>query len=153
MTHPGDAPHSKAPLAGNLKYYGGHVLSNVKIVPVYWGTGTVQVPSEMRGFYTAVVNHPHMDWLSEYDTNVKAVDGSTGTNQHIGRGTVDAKDYTITPSITFKNISDTGAFISSSPSTQLHSVEGDRLRWRTARPEPVEGPVLASEEGPRGPTS
>ncbi len=99
-------PIPAAPLAAKLQYYGGHVIANVKVEPVYWGTGTTAVPADMHGFYAAVTNSTHMDWLSEYDTNIKAVDGSTGTNQHIGRGTVDAKDYTITPSITSKNITD-----------------------------------------------
>ena len=100
------APRSTAPAATKLLYYGGHVLANVKVVPVYWGTGTSAVPADMHGFYAAVTNSSHMDWLSEYDTNVTAVDGSAGTGQHIGRGTVDAKDYTITPSVTSKNITD-----------------------------------------------
>jgi hypothetical protein len=103
---PGDASPMKTAPTAQLKYYGGHVIANVKVVPVYWGTGTMISASDMHGFYAAVVNNPYLDWLSEYDTNVKAVDGSTGTSQHIGRGTVDAKDYVITPSIKSTALSD-----------------------------------------------
>jgi hypothetical protein len=106
MHRPGETVVRTAPTATHLNYYGGHVIANVKIVPVYWGTGTMISASAMHGFYSAVVANPHLDWLSEYDTNIKAVDGSTGTGQHIGRGTVDTKDYVITPSITSKSLTD-----------------------------------------------
>ena len=106
MITPGTPPRTTAPTATKLLYYGGHVIANVKVEPVYWGTGTVQTPSDMHGFYSAVTNSTYMDWLSEYDTNVKPVGGTTGTNQHIGRGTVDTKDYTITPANTKKSITD-----------------------------------------------
>jgi hypothetical protein len=93
--------------ATKLKYYGGHVISNAKVVAVFWGSG---VDSTTKGFlppfYTAVVNSAHMDWLSEYDTNIKSESGAAGTNQHIGRGTFSAA-YTISPSKTSGTISDT----------------------------------------------
>jgi hypothetical protein len=97
VRRPGSTPVTTAPTAAKLVYYGGKVISNVKIVPVYWGTGTMISATDMHGFYNAVVANPYMDWLKEYNTNIKAQDGSAGTNQTIGRGTVDAKDYVITP--------------------------------------------------------
>lgn len=72
-----------------LPYWGGRVISNVEIVEISW-TGNVSQNylQQLSGFYTAIVNSPFMDWMSEYDTiNRKGVDGQPGSNQHIGRGT------------------------------------------------------------------
>jgi hypothetical protein len=74
----------------HLTYYGGKVISNVKIVMVLWGSGTYISEisgTQMSGFYAGVTNSPHMDWLSEYDTTITANNGQPGTNQTIGRGT------------------------------------------------------------------
>src|ERR1700746_2742438 len=85
-------------------YYGGPVLANVKVYTVYWGKNVDStVTSQIGGFFSATVNSTYLDWLKEYDTNIKAVDGRQGTNQHVGRGSY-AGEFTITP----KN---TGAFL------------------------------------------
>ncbi len=81
----------------HLNYYGGRVISNVKIVAVYWGPKVdPSVTSQIPAFYADFVASPMLDWLSEYNTNLKAVDGSAGTNQTIGHGTY-AQAVTITP--------------------------------------------------------
>lgn len=71
----------------DLLYYGGPVISHVKIVTVFW-TDKVNpaVKAGIADFYSAYVTSSHMDWLNEYATNIKAVDGREGTGQEIGRG-------------------------------------------------------------------
>jgi hypothetical protein len=84
-------------LAANmLQYYGGRVISNVKVVQVLYGSGTY-IPevsgANMGNFYGQAANSAHMDWLTEYNT----AGHSPGTNQSIGRGTFQSK-VQITPS-------------------------------------------------------
>src|SRR5207237_1266064 len=79
-----------------LQYYGGRVISNVKVVQVLYGSGTY-IPevsgANMGNFYGQSTNSAYMDWLNEYNT----VGHSPGTNQSIGRGTFQSK-VQITPS-------------------------------------------------------
>ena len=93
--------------AGNpLLYYGGPVISNVKVVSVLWNDRvSADVKAKITDFYTAYVGSEHMDWLNEYKTDITAVDGRTGTAQTIGRGQV-IGEKTITPSLTAKKITD-----------------------------------------------
>lgn len=84
----------------HLDYYGGPIIATPKVVTVLWGNSVAsRVKDEMPGFFEAVLKSPHVDWLSEYDTNIKAIDGSNGTNQHFARGSHQGV-YTITPSKT-----------------------------------------------------
>lgn len=86
-----------ASTAENLKYYGGPVISNVRVITVFWGPNVnSQIQKDIGSFYTAIVNSTHMDWLSQYGTYRPAVDGRAGTNQSIGRGSY-AGEFTITP--------------------------------------------------------
>ncbi|HVO31560.1 MAG TPA: hypothetical protein VMV18_12525, partial [bacterium] len=88
--------------SAHLNYYGGHVISNARVVVVFWGSNVNSTTqSKIGDFFSSVLDSPYMDWLSEYDTNV-----SGGTNQHIGRGTF-AGAVTITPSHTGSSIDDT----------------------------------------------
>lgn len=93
--------------AGNpLLYYGGPVISNVKVVSVLWNNRVMpEVKSGITDFYRAYVDSQHMDWLNEYATNVNAVDGRAGTGQTIGRGQV-LGEVTLNPSVTSKKITD-----------------------------------------------
>lgn len=94
------------PANAYLFYYGGHVLSNVRVMPVMWNSSVPSdVQSTMPKFYAAVTNSPFMDWLAEYDTNILDYGGTQGTNQHIGRGT-STQAVVITPSITATAITD-----------------------------------------------
>ncbi|HEX8951704.1 MAG TPA: hypothetical protein VF945_07650 [Polyangia bacterium] len=55
-----------------LTYYGGPVLSKVKVFTVFWN-GQVQYQSQLNAFYTAVTNSAYFDWLSEYNTPTQTV--------------------------------------------------------------------------------
>ncbi len=72
-----------APPGANLTYFGGPVISNVRIVMVLYGSGTylpqvaLTTTPNMATFYAGVTNSPYMDWLNEYNT----------PTQNIGRGT------------------------------------------------------------------
>ncbi|MBI3786436.1 MAG: hypothetical protein HY270_23860, partial [Deltaproteobacteria bacterium] len=100
------APLAAAPLP-HLNYYGGHVLSQVQIYSINWGPNvdaTVRV--NIGGFYSALTDSPMFDWLTEYNTTIRAQNGGPGTNQIIGRGTY-AGAITITPSHTGTLLHDT----------------------------------------------
>jgi hypothetical protein len=71
-----------------LLYYGGRVISNVKVYAVFWGDAVSAETKEKIGpFYENVLDSGYIDWLREYDTvGINAVDGRKGTDQRIGRG-------------------------------------------------------------------
>jgi hypothetical protein len=94
----------------HLTYYGGRVISNVKIVAVWWGSGVTQeVQTRLPEFYADFTASPMFDWLSEYDTTATALqaDGITvkGTGQHIGKGSF-IRAAAITPKATGNPITD-----------------------------------------------
>jgi hypothetical protein len=87
--HAGVTPTCSHP---QLAYFGGRVLANVKIVPVFWGSHVnAQLTAPTTGiaqFFADVTQSTYWSWLCEYDT----------PNEHIGPGTATA-GMTITPSI------------------------------------------------------
>lgn len=99
---------ASTPSNAQLAYYGGAVISNVSVVVVFWGSGVDSTTQANIGpFYSSVTNSTYFDWLSEYNTSgLTAQDGSPGTSQSIGRGTL-AGTYTITPSNTSTTLADT----------------------------------------------
>lgn len=94
------AAHRHPPPAGRLTrnppaapvdtvhYFGGRVISNVKVVEVAWGASvSASYLTKLQGFYEAIVKSPFIDWMTEYDTIGKTGDdGQPGSAQHIGRG-------------------------------------------------------------------
>jgi hypothetical protein len=75
------------PSKSTLLYYGGPVISNVKIHVVWWTDGVNSQSKDLiPGFYTAFANSNYMDWLDQYNTFSTPVTGGSGTKQHIGRG-------------------------------------------------------------------
>ena len=93
------AQAAAAPAGAHLDYYGGHVIPNVRVIAVYWGSlVSSSTTSRIPGFYRSVTQSPYFDWLSEYDTTITARGGQAGTNQHIGRGSFGGA-FTITPSL------------------------------------------------------
>lgn len=93
--------------AENLSYFGGPVIAQPRVVTVFWGPQVnAVVQKDIGGFYAAIVNSTHMDWLSQYSTvGVRAIDGREGTNQTIGRGSY-AGEFMITPQNPSKNLQD-----------------------------------------------
>lgn len=88
---------SGLPATQHLNYYGGAVLSNVKVIAVFWGKNVDQeVVRDIGGFYSHVVNSTYIDWLDEYNTKILSTTGKPGTNQNIGRGSF-VGGITITP--------------------------------------------------------
>jgi hypothetical protein len=91
-----------APAGAHLTYFGGRVVSNIRVVQVLYGNGSYlsQVSStaspSMATFYQGVTNSAYVDWLTEYNTNTQS---GTRTNQVIGRGSF-AQQVTISPSAT-----------------------------------------------------
>ena len=72
-------------------YYKGPVISNVQVVPVFWGSYlNPQITANIDQFYSDVVVSDWYDLLSEYAS-------VGGTSQSIGRGTA-LPAITITPS-------------------------------------------------------
>ncbi len=78
-------------LSGNsgkvLKYYGGPVISHVKVFIVYWGdqVGT-ELQVKLAPFYRSILGSGYMDLLAQYKTDIPALDGRKGTGQTIGHG-------------------------------------------------------------------
>ena len=70
-----------------LKYYGGPVISHVKVFIVYWGdqVGT-ELQLKLAPFYRSILDSSYMDVLAQYKTDIPAVDGRKGTGQTIGHG-------------------------------------------------------------------
>lgn len=96
---PGQAPD-------NLLYYGGPVIEHAKVYVVLWGDKIdPEIKTKIGPFYEAMLDSAYMDWLSIYDTNLKAVDGREGTKQHIGRGSFGGR-FTIKPANTGKALTD-----------------------------------------------
>ena len=85
------------------KYFGGHVIPNVKIYQVNWtGSTNATIASQLSGFYQTLTNSDWMDAKNEFSTVGATVSGQNpsahpATNQIIGRGTF-AGAYTIKPS-------------------------------------------------------
>jgi hypothetical protein len=96
---------ASAPAGSHLNYYGGHVISNVHVTQVLYGTGTFTPEvsgtgaNTLAAFYRGVTNSPYFDWLTEYNTTINAANGQPGTNQVIGRGTFVGQTR-ITPALT-----------------------------------------------------
>jgi len=108
----------------HVDYYGGPVISNPDVVVVYWkntvssvvncggGTDSQGHCIGVSRFLAALANSTFVDMLQEYNTaGVNATagsdQGSPGTTQTIGRGSLDANSpYVITPSITSTSITD-----------------------------------------------
>ncbi|HXA41354.1 MAG TPA: hypothetical protein VNV65_00420 [Candidatus Solibacter sp.] len=97
---------ARLPLAStgpHLNYYGGHVVSNIHVVQVLYGSGTytpeVQntASPSIASFYGGVTNSAYFDWLHEYNTTINAQNGQPGTQQVIGRGSF-VRQIQITPS-------------------------------------------------------
>lgn len=89
-----------------LVYYGGPVISHVKAVPVFWNSKVnSEIQKVMSDFYGTYVHSKHMDWLSEYNTNLTAVDGRQGTNQYIHRGEA-IPSILLKPNLTQSQITD-----------------------------------------------
>ena len=87
-----DSNHKAIPCVVDLQYFGGHVLSNVKVYAVFWsGLVSSDVQSGVPGFYAALTDSGWMDWLAEYSTTISSGAGThagqAGTQQVIGRGT------------------------------------------------------------------
>jgi hypothetical protein len=81
--------------SGKLKYYGGPVLGNPKVVAVMWGAVDSTTASKAGAFYAALLASPAFSWLTEYDTKT----------QKIGAGSFE-KSVRITPANKSKNLTD-----------------------------------------------
>ncbi|KAJ3317062.1 hypothetical protein HDV06_002096, partial [Boothiomyces sp. JEL0866] len=79
------SPSLEKRASAKLTYYGGPVISNVEVHPIFYGGNSVQYKTQINAFYKGVVNSSYYDWLKEYNTK----------NQTIGRGTFGGSiDYT-----------------------------------------------------------
>ncbi len=70
------ASNAAGPAGAHLTYYGGPVLSSVKVYTVFWGSSATTYQAQLDQFFTTITNSAYFDWLSEYDTST----------QNIGRG-------------------------------------------------------------------
>jgi hypothetical protein len=101
--YPTDAMRAARPMpqqqaaVQSLLYYGGPVLTKVKVVTVIWGGKVNKTTiSNIGPFYTGILNSTFIDQLAQYATNRTGVNGHAGTNQTVGRGSYHGQ-FTITP--------------------------------------------------------
>ncbi|MGH7721981.1 MAG: hypothetical protein ACRENL_03985 [Candidatus Dormibacteria bacterium] len=101
---PASSP-AAAPPNPHLVYYGGRVVSGIRVLQVLYGSPSsvtyepfVQStgPGSIGAFYSGVTNSTYVDLMSEYDTTANP-QGTAGTNQTIVRGVFD-RQVAITPS-------------------------------------------------------
>jgi len=93
-------PPARAAAATHMDYYGGPVVSNVKVYEVFWGPNVDgALKTNIDGFWSTIVASPYVDWVGEYDTvgQTSISDGDAGTNQRVKRGAYGGS-ITITPS-------------------------------------------------------
>jgi hypothetical protein len=91
---PGTA--QSTPASSSSSFGGGTVISNVKVVAVFWGSNVAStVVSNIGPFFTAVTNSTYFDILNEFDT----------PSQLIGRGSLEG-NIRITPSNTKTSLTD-----------------------------------------------
>jgi hypothetical protein len=83
---PAAAEAPAAALDGELTYFGGPVIQNVEVVPVYW-TSATQFQSTLSAFYGAVSTGQYMAFLSQYST---AAPPQTIGNGSLGKPYVDS---------------------------------------------------------------
>ncbi|KAI9334680.1 hypothetical protein DFJ73DRAFT_36144 [Zopfochytrium polystomum] len=73
----GGSPLTKGAASGaTLKYYGGPLIRNVQVFPMFYGEALYQ--KELTDWYKVVVNSSYMDILAEYST----------PNYQLGRGSL-----------------------------------------------------------------
>lgn len=86
-SRPGTVPRPDV-TTPTMLYYGGPVLSKVKVVLVIWGSQVnATTVAGIGAFYTGIVKSTFVDQLSQYATGLTGVNGHAGTHQAIGRGT------------------------------------------------------------------
>ncbi|KAJ3318904.1 hypothetical protein HDV06_006956 [Boothiomyces sp. JEL0866] len=85
LTRPGGNTQINA-VSAHLNYYGGPVISNVRVYTIFWGgKAKVQFSSQINQFYAGFTNSPMFDMLSQYSI----------TGHTIGRGSfIGSFDYT-----------------------------------------------------------
>ncbi|KAI9199778.1 uncharacterized protein BJ171DRAFT_629904 [Polychytrium aggregatum] len=84
--------------SNGLTYYGGPVIANIDVHPIYYG-GNVNYQSQMDTFYGAIVGSPYISWLSEYNTPTQNIgtgtfSGSITQNSGLSTSTSDASIQT-----------------------------------------------------------
>jgi len=108
------APRRSAAIP-HLSYYGGRVISHVKLDLIVWGSWSYPASVPLTGkhsvssFLGGIANSKHLDWLNEYAT----------PTQTIGRGTLEGV-YTIHP----PRASDGTKVTSAQIASVLHSMIG-----------------------------
>jgi hypothetical protein len=100
LPDPSGSVTQPGPTGAQLLYYGGPVISNIRVVVVFWGPNVdTTVAGGIVAFFGAVTDSAYYNVVSEYSTRGSpSADGAQSTNQILGRGTVDGP-HTITPSI------------------------------------------------------
>lgn len=105
-TLPAPKAANSATATPSMQYYGGPVLSHVKLVSVIWGPNVnATTVKRIPGFLGAVAHSDYIGQLSEYGTHLTGVNGHAGTNQSIGTGYF-AGQFRIQPANTSRSLND-----------------------------------------------
>jgi MYXO-CTERM domain-containing protein len=86
------------PCAAN--YEGGPVVSNPKVVLVFWSSAVDETAEcVLPGFYASIMGSPYLGWLSEYSTaGLEGINDGGSTEQTLGAGSFGGA-YVITPTL------------------------------------------------------
>jgi hypothetical protein len=74
-----------APAGAHLTYYGGPVISNVKVYAVFWNSA-VKYQSTISSFYSTITASAYFDWLTEYNTGTQSIGHGTLAGSLIDTG-------------------------------------------------------------------
>ena len=81
----------------SLLYYGGRILAQAHLVPVYWTAPDPAYRARLDAWYAAFAAGPQFDWLGEYSTaGIATWVGGTGTSQTLVHPTYSGS-YVIEP--------------------------------------------------------
>jgi hypothetical protein len=76
-----------APPAAHMTYHGGHLLTNVEVFTVFWGSAWSTLTNVVQGlhaFFDYVLTSPLMDLLSEYSVSGQQI----GYGRRVGTATI-----------------------------------------------------------------
>ncbi len=73
-----------APAKVLLSYYGGPLLTHVKVVVVYWNKD-VAFQDQLPGFFANITQSPFFDWLKEYRTPSQSIERGSLEAMHLSR--------------------------------------------------------------------
>src|SRR5690242_13096860 len=77
--------NASAPSGAKLVYYGGPVISNVKVIAIFWNN-SVPSQSTITSFYQTITQSAYLEWLSEYNTQSQTIGKGSLVQSYVDTG-------------------------------------------------------------------